>query len=266
MNQSDSKWLHDFVEDAYVLARFHVSEPTGWLRGRLWEKWASRSLRGRTWRHQGPGHLGILGRGAASGMQHEIDAAGRRAEGVVFLEAKSYTVGSPRKGDLCIFDRKTFDLYLERCRRGEKGPHWRILLSSSVLDNSLRTYCYLYGIIAVDPGEVPLPILLALAEKPCADEFFSPTLLSELVRLGERAVAPMEQRYVPESHFLRFDIDMLRGCELEDLLWVQSAMSEEFLDILDRERPGYYEVLAESLMERIGLRSSWPEPLVLEVA
>ncbi|MEJ7757958.1 MAG: hypothetical protein WKF55_00065 [Gemmatimonadaceae bacterium] len=250
------KWLESFVEDTYLLARFHVPQLEGWLRGRIWEKWAARSLGDHTWIHQAAGQLRLFGHGSASGLRHEIDGAGARDGGVILVETKSYSSSSPSKSDICVFDRKTFDLYVDRCRRKEKGPHWRILVSSTALDESIRAYCYLYGIIAVYPSHIPLPMLLALAAKPCAGEFFSDTLLSEIVRLGEPAVASMEKRYVPESHFLKFDLRGFDGRALKDLLWLQSTMSEEFLDLLDRERPGYYEVRAELLVEKLGLSVS----------
>lgn len=250
-------WLASFSEASYLLARFHEPALTGWLRGRSWERWASDALRATAWSAQGPGRLRLFGRGSASGYQHEIDGAGSRTHSVILVEAKAYEHRSPTKSDICVFDRKTFDLYVERVQAGCQGPHWRFLVSASSLDDDARKYCYLYGIIAVEPGLIPLPMLLRAAGRPSADEFFSDMMLGEVVRLGEFAVSSMEKRYVREGlSSLRFDLRVFDRGWLNDLLWLQRSMSDDLLDIVDRERPGHYESRAEHLIRRLGLSMS----------
>jgi hypothetical protein len=248
------EWLESFSEASYLLARFNQPALSGWLRGRLWERWAADTLRTTAWSAQGPGHLCLFGGSSASGYRHEIDGAGSRNHAVILVEAKAYDRKSPTKNDVCLFDRKTFDLYVERVRSGRRGPHWRVLVSATSLDDEARKYCYLYGIIAVEPNLMPLPMLLRVAARPSADEFFSDMLLGEMVRLGELAACSMEKRYVRDGvGALRFDLRAFDRRWLDDLLWLHSTMSTELLDIVDRDRPDHYERRAAELMWRLGL-------------
>jgi hypothetical protein len=244
------QWLTPVSEAMYLLARFHPD--ADWRHGRLWERWLAETLGPGGWTRQGPGSLTLFGRRSASGLRHEIDGAAAVESWTLMYEAKAYSGSSPTKQDLLCFDRKTFDLYLARRRAGEIGPHWRVLVSANPIDEALRRYCFLYGMVAVDPAMIPLPVLLRIAAKPIADEYFDNVLLAELVRLGETACAPMENRYIPEGHTLRFDMHTLQPGELDDLLWLQTTLTEEFLELVDQEIPGYFEDRAQALLGRLG--------------
>ncbi|RKH41311.1 hypothetical protein D7Y23_33255 [Corallococcus sp. AB050B] len=163
------------------------------------------------------------------------------------VEAKAVADG-PTKADICVFDRKTFDLYMARMRAGQAGAHHRILVSSTPVREDLLRYCYLYGILCVDPLLLPLPLLLGMAARPAADLFFDPVLLSELVRLGEPACAPLETRYAPKGDSMRISLHEPSAKDLEDLTWIHRVLSDEVLEVLDIELPGYFEDRAERLL------------------
>lgn len=250
------EWLAKFSEAMYLLARFNPPSMKGWLRGRIWERWMSSTLTPTgAWAIQGPGSLTLFGSGSASGLAHELDGAGARNSATLICEAKSYDGCGPSKMDLFYFDRKTFDLYVARHRAGETGPHWRVLVSTGPLDDALRRYCFLYGIIAIDCELIPLPMLLRMASRQSADQFFPDTILSELVRLSEVACGPLESRFVPDGpDHLRFNTRVLNQADLDDLLWIQKTVTEDLLELLDQEKPGYFEDRAENLVARLGLK------------
>jgi hypothetical protein len=251
------EWLAEFCEAMYVLARFYPPRPKGWLGGRLWERWTSKVLQPTgAWVGQGAGALTLFGSGSASGLAHEIDSAGARNDWTLICEAKAYKRVSPSKMDAFYFDRKTFDLYVARRLSGQAGPHWRVLVSAGPIKDALRRYCFLYGIITVDPEVIPLPVLLRMAGRPTADMFFQDTILAELVRLGEIACGSMESRYVPEgSQHLRFDMSKLNRRDLDDLLWLQKTVSDEFLDLVDQKCPGHFENHADEIISQLGLEN-----------
>ncbi|MGH8542346.1 MAG: hypothetical protein ACREX3_01590 [Gammaproteobacteria bacterium] len=244
-----------FCESTYLLARFCPPVLNGWLRGQRWQRWVTRTARV-PGAHvvQGPGSLTLFGLPAASGLAHELDTVGAYPGWSVMTEAKAYERHGPTKNDVCIFDRKTFDFYITLRRRSVAGPHWRVIASASPMDDRVRRYCYLYGIIAVDSLLVPLPVLLSVAAKPEADQWLPEVLLTEAVRLGELAAGPLESRYMPDGpDHLRFNATALNERDLDDLLWVQKTLSDELLDLVDRERPWYYERRAEALLGRLGI-------------
>lgn len=262
-------WLAEFCRAMYLLARFYPPYPPGWHRGRVWERMASMVFRSTgAWASQGPGSLTLFGIGSASKLAHEIDSAGARNSQTLICEAKAYSRTSPSKMDLLYFDRKTFDLYIARHSAGERGPHWRVLVSAGPMHDSLRRYCFLYGILTVEPNLIPLPVLLRMASRQRADQYFPDNILGELVRLGEPASLPMEGRYVPDGpDHLRFNLRLLSHTDLEDLLWLQKTLTEDLLELVDYEKPGYFESEAAELIARLGLdadsHSSKPGQLAL---
>jgi hypothetical protein len=245
-------------EAVYLLARFHPPALRGVSGGRSWERWASQTLKvAGAWIRQGPGHLTLFGEGAASGLRHELDGCGACGSATVLVEAKAYGNHGPSKEDLMFLDRKTFDLYVARRRAGEAGPHYRVIASTHAIDRSLRKYCCLYSIVAVDPILIPLPVLVRMAIRPAAGQFFQKTMLAEFVRLGRWACGPLESRYVPDGpHHLRFDINVLPEEELEDLLWLQEEITADLLELVDVEKPGYFEEQADLLLQQLGIRLS----------
>lgn len=247
--------LPKICEALYLLARFYPPAMSSCSRGRLWERWVARTLSAAgAWIRQAPGCLTLFGSRSASGLRHELDGGGACNSWTAVLEAKAYGDRGPSKMDLCFFDRKTFDLYVARRRAGEQGPHYRIMASTQPFDAALLKYCYLYGIVAVDPGLIPLPVLLRMASRPMAGSYFSDGVLAELVRLGEPACGAIEQRFVPDGpNHLTFDLRILQESDLADLLWLHQTVSSDLLEIVDVEAPGYYEQRAEELAESLGL-------------
>jgi hypothetical protein len=251
----DDETLPKVCEALYLLSRFHPPALASCLRGRTWERWAARSLStAGVWIRQGPGSLTLFGSKSASGLRHEIDGSGALHSWTVVLEAKAYSDRGPSKIDISFFDRKTFDLYVARRRAGEQGPHYRIMASTQAFDPAMLKYCYLYGIVAVDPNLIPLPVLLRMASRPMAGSYFQDGMLAELVRLAEPACGPLERRYAPDGpHHLRFDVRLFPERDLSDLLWVHQTVTSDLLEIVDAEAPGYYEQRAEELVEVLGI-------------
>jgi hypothetical protein len=173
----------------------------------------------------------------------------------LILEAKAYGGRGPSKEDLMFFDRKTFDLYVARRRAGEQGPHYRVLASTQSMDPAVRKYCFLYGIIAVEPDVLPLPLLIRMSSRPAARRFFQRGLLPDFLRLGAAGCGPLESRFVPEGrNYLRFDISLLPEQDLEDLLWLQQELSANVLELVDQERPGHFEGRADDLIHHLGIQ------------
>jgi hypothetical protein len=254
--QGSQELVAAFSEAAYLLARFHPPALTGTAGGRAWERWAASTLGASgAWVLQGPGRLTLFGTRSASGLGHEIDGCGAQGSSTLILEAKAYGDRGPSKEDLMFFDRKTFDLYVARRRVGEQGPHYRVMASTQGIDPALRKYGFLYGIIAVEPDVLPLPMLLQMAGRPAARRFFQGGLLADFLRLGTAACGPLESRFVPDGpNHLRFDISMLPDQDLEDLLWLQQELSADVLELVDQERPGHFEGRADQLIYTLGIQ------------
>jgi hypothetical protein len=253
--QGSQEFVAAFSEAAYLLARFHPPALTGAAGGRAWERWAASALGASgSWVRQGPGQLRLFGTRSASGLGHELDGCGARGSPTLILEAKAYGDDGPSKNDLMFFDRKTFDLYVARRRAGEQGPHYRVMASTQGMDPALRKYSFLYGIVMVEPDVMPLPMLLRVAGRPVACQFFQAGLLTDFLRMAPAACGPLESRFVPDgSNNLRFDMSMLPDQDLEDLLWLQRELTADVLELVDQERPGHFEGRADQLIHTLGI-------------
>ena len=227
--------------------------PPGPAGGRQWERWVAHDLLpGGAVVRQGPGTLRLFGMRSASGMRHELDGAAGWWWGSVLLEAKAYQGVGPSKDDICVFQQKSFDFCLARLRAGTTTPHWRVIASAGPISDAVQRYCYLHGIVAIDPALLPLPLLLRYAARPAADCFASPSLWAELVRLAERAVVPFEGRHVPIGRTLAFDVDWWPESDLDDLLYLQREVTEAIYERVDEEDPEFYAQRAVSVLAGVG--------------
>jgi len=77
-------------------------------------------------------------------------------------------------------------------------------------------------------------------------------LLQEMIRLGERACLPMQDRWrIHNSDELRFQPLLWSRGEIDDLLWLQRELSEDVIELYDRHRPGRLERRAWELHQRL---------------
>jgi hypothetical protein len=76
------------------------------------------------------------------------------------------------------------------------------------------------------------------------------TLLQEIVRLGERALCPQQERWPYRAHCreIRFNPHHWKDSEIEDLLWLEDELSRCLLDLYEKHRPGALERRAMKLM------------------
>jgi hypothetical protein len=232
--------LEDLANAGYALARY-AAPSSG---GHIWQAWAHRLMLAIGARRvQGPGSWRLFGFDAVSGLKHEFDAAGIRDVALV-IEAKDQA-HPLQKGQLDEFDGKTFDYFAGAALHGHTHPLYRMIWSTREPDPILRRYAALKGMIMVTPDRVPLPSLLAAAERWDASDWFPEQLLSELVLLGERACVPLTSK--PIRHVLVYECALTRWRikDLDDLEYIHYNASEQWLDSLDIRAPFYYQQVAD---------------------
>ena len=243
--------LAELSLDAWLLAQASTESYAQLVDGRVWER-AIFSLLRRPGlvRRQGSGETTLFGFPSASGVRHELDAAADGDSCCVIIECKS-KAGGVTKADAALFHQKTMDYYCSRPQRVGSEHWWRVIASSSPVSDSVRSFCVHLGVILCDPARLPLPLLVRAAGRPIADLYLREALLQEVVRLGEPALLPMQERWTYErrDNEIRFKPYLWRGGEIGDLLWVQDEMSSDLLDLYDLYRPGLLERRASFLQE-----------------
>ena len=99
---------------------------------------------------------------SASGLRHESDGVIVCADMILHMETKHLTE-TVSKNDLMVFNQKGLDFALSGDPRLRSRQLYRMFLSGSPLSREARRFSLLWGIIAIEPDFMPLPLLHWLA-------------------------------------------------------------------------------------------------------
>jgi hypothetical protein len=91
-------------------------------------------------------------------MRYENDGVIAASDLTVHLEAK-HLRGEVSKNDLMVFNQKGLDYLLGGATQFRRRPLYRLFLSGSSLSHEARRFALLWGIVAVEPNRLPLPLL-----------------------------------------------------------------------------------------------------------
>jgi hypothetical protein len=104
---------------------------------------------------------------SASGFGHEVDGATRSVEHLTHWELKHLTTDL-NKSELLVFNGKGMDFLYGSSEFFAKIPILRFLLSGRNVGQESRFYTVLWGIMLMEPGRFPLPLLYeAVARGAC---------------------------------------------------------------------------------------------------
>lgn len=242
--------LAEFTLDVWLAAKFGPQLGGAASEGRAWERMvASLLYRPGFTRRQGPRNHTLFGAVSASGVEHEIDGAADGWRGSVIVECKA-TEGGISKGDAALFHVKVTDFYQRKVATASREKWWRILCGTMPTISPARATAVSLGLLICDPGRLPLPVLIRAAGRPSADLHLPESLLQELVRLSERAMRPLQERWPYRATIgeISFRPDLWRESEIKDLMWLEDELSGCLLDLYERYRPGVLERRAINLI------------------
>lgn len=96
------------------------------------------------------------------------------------------------------------------------------------------------GLVVCNPGRLSLPLLVRAASWLAADNHLPEALLQQIVRLGERAICPQQERWPYRAHTreITFRPGYWSDSYISDLLWLEDELSECLLDLYEKHRPG----------------------------
>ena len=243
------KLLTDFVLEAWLVARFAPRLDVG-LDGRAWERNVAGLLyRPGLTRRQGPGSLSLFGGSSLSGVSHEIDGAASCRDGSAIVECKA-TGSGITKGDAAIFHFKVMDFYKRNIAGASRERWWPFMCGTLPTAMPARAAALSLGLLVCDPARLPLPVLLRAAGQPSADMHLPEKLLQELVRVGEHALWPLQDRwrYRAEARELVFEPYRWNDGAIEELLWLEDELSAQLLELFEKRRAGFLEAMAEKLL------------------
>lgn len=245
--------LAEFTLDVWLAAKFAPRLGGAGPDGRTWERTIAGLLyRPGFTRRQGPGNHTLFGSLSASGAKHEIDGAADGWRGSVIAECKA-TEGGITKADVALFHFKLMDFYQKRIITASGEKWWRILCGTTATAPAARATAVSLGLLICDPGRLPLPVLVRAAGRPSADLHLPEPLLQEIVRLGERALNPQQERwpYRSQAREISFKPDLWKDNEIRNLMWLEDELSGSLLDLYESYRPGALERRAANLFCRV---------------
>ena len=158
--------LADLCQDVFLLAQLGI-DGSGPVRGRRWEQRVADCLamRGVPSEPQ-PGGYSVLGHVSLSTLKHQIDGTLGCADAIVMAEWKAFTGNLP-KNELLRFKAATDDYFMAFGNGGPSRPVVRIFGGIGEASDSVRAYAYHHGIVLIERGRWPVPVLVS-------DKAFSP--------------------------------------------------------------------------------------------
>ena len=245
----DLELLSKFSLDSWLLSRSAHHTCMSRVDGRAWERAIGDLLRRAPLpNRQRAGLTTLFGVQAASGVAHELDACAGGGGILMVVECKSQTSGVA-KADAALLHEKTLDFFCAEPDRFRSQRWWRVVASSTPVSDSVRAFCVSLGLVLTEPNHLPLPVVLRTASRPGADMHLREALLQDAVRLAERALVPLQDRwrYDAQAEEIRFQPTTLSANEIQDLLWLQKELGSDILDLYELHRPGTLEHRAKEL-------------------
>ena len=249
----DLDLLAGFCLDSWLLARSTQDIGTLPVDGRAWEGAIADLLpSGPLPNRQRAGLKTLFGVEAASGVPHELDACAAGGATLVVVECKSRSSGVA-KADVALLHEKTLDFFCAKPDSFRRERWWRVVASSTPVSDAVRAFAISLGLIVVESSYLPMPVVFRAASRPSADLYLREALLQDLIRLAERAVVPLQERwrYDEPAGEIRSRPTILTSSEIQDLLWLQEELTSDILDLYDLHRPQVLENRAEKLVQRL---------------
>lgn len=201
------------------------------------------------------GARSVGGQGSASGLKHEVDAAGRGSQVATHWELK-YLTRAPTKNDFLIFNSKGLDFLQGHDESSAKLPLYRFFLTGTNVEDECRYFGALWGITIIEPDRLPLPLVYESVIRHGAG------LFKDADRRAVRDILPLGFRPLQ-----RIIGDLAEWCERQSerckcgeagrlfakaIVDLQEQIGGAISDCLDEGYPDWLDNLAEDTWREIG--------------
>lgn len=188
------------------------------------------------------GALTLRGSGTASGLRHESDAVVAAADATVHIEAKC--LSSPvSKGELMVFNQKGLDFLLADGLEIRGRPLYRVFLSAGPLSPEARRFALLWGIAAIEPDCLPLPLIHWLAGSMLRLPDGAAASAGRVWREVPHLVAPLQERVRRAAGCVVGGGcgEMISSARMDATMGMQRSFGELCWDAIDRHDPMWLE-------------------------
>lgn len=192
---------------------------------------------------------------SASGLAHEVDGATRSVECLTHWELKHLTTPL-EKNELLVFNGKGLDFFYGSSALFAQIPIRRFLLSGCNIRQETRYFAILWGIMVLEPGRLPLPLLYeAVARGAC--ECLKPAEAEAIRQELLWACRPLQGVLRELSGWGNGMSNMCRcGPTAEryarEVLAIQEEIGPEVLDYLAEVNPDWIDEVANDTWQEVG--------------
>jgi len=157
-DQAFPRFYLQLALDMFAVVQYWQPSLSGAERGRAFERLLYRYCDNRLVSlTERAGSRTMNGEKSASGFNHEQDAVITSPSLSIHMELKH--LSEPlHKNELLIFNQKGLDFLFGASDGVRKKPLYRILMSGGILTPEARRFCVQWGICAIEPDRLPLPV------------------------------------------------------------------------------------------------------------
>lgn len=201
------------------------------------------------------GARSIAGRRSASGFNHEVDAATKALNCITHWELK-YLTAKLDKNELLIFNGKGLDFLYGSNPLFAKIPRLRFLLSGSNVKDESRYFAVQWGIMIIEPGRLPLPLLYEAAAhgaSTCLREADTEALRYQIpwaCRPLQNVIHELAEWCSDLGSKTRHSATVTRRAK--EVIDIQEQIGKDVMDYLDEQFSDWIDELVNDTWEKVG--------------
>ena len=193
-----------------------------------------------------------------SGVRHEFDLLIESGTSLFLFECKC--TKSVKRNDLLLFQEKSFDYWLRLFEMDDVRRLFRVFVTKASPDDQTREFAYMWNIVLVEPGLMPVPqILLMLSDSQACQAVNINRPAEHMTILGKvcRSLDQLFVRSPSNRRQLTLDLTDLvydKNPKLDSykVRLVQRTLSNLFSPYLSRRDPSYVQQKATELEKKFG--------------
>jgi hypothetical protein len=195
----------------------------------------------------------LNGQRAASHFLHENDGVIVTPDVLVQLELK-HLARSLGKDELFVFNQKGLDFLFANNGAIRHLPLYRVILSAGPISDSARRFALQWGMLAIEPGRIPLVVLYWFARQGGTYIGVSDKAVEEIRQEVPRLIVPLQVRSRQFARALESNANVAMSSRVDRALeFLQKEIGHRYARGIERLQPGWLQARFEILSRELRL-------------